>query len=179
MTINYDTLTVEGLEEHVEHVDWSLVPSHLFTEDVKKSFGFMHKLQVRIWIEDLLSQMVIKEDQEKYPKQLFFFKDEEWHMHLNLKNGSLWCKYSTTLYILETKFYLQHFEGKKILKNTINSHFKDKKIIPTCHTWELPLSEDEVCYLIEDFFKSKEITIIDKDKIPPSLKAMEDYFKNK
>ncbi len=63
MEIDYNTLTAEQLEEYAEFVDWSLVPSHLITEEVKKSFGMLKSLKMRLWFDDLFVD--IDEELEK------------------------------------------------------------------------------------------------------------------
>ncbi len=92
MNIDYNTLTIEQIEEKVEFIDWSLMPSHLITEDVKKSFGSMPQLNARLWFEDLLSKMVIKEDPKEFPNIVFFFIEDKYYMD-SYKSRDLWCSY--------------------------------------------------------------------------------------
>ncbi len=84
MNINYETLTAEQIEEHAEFVDWSIMPSHLLTTDIKKRFKDIKKLRARMILEDILSIMTIKADIKKFPNTIFFFVDNELYMFLRL-----------------------------------------------------------------------------------------------
>ncbi len=55
--LDYENLTSEQIEEFVEFIDWSKVPSKFITDEVKKSFGAFPGLNLRIWFEDILSKL--------------------------------------------------------------------------------------------------------------------------
>lgn len=55
--LDYNNLTDEQIEEFVEFLDWSRVPSRFITNDVKKYFGSFPELNLRIWFEDILSKL--------------------------------------------------------------------------------------------------------------------------
>ncbi len=54
--IDYNKLTLEQLEEYVEFIDWYVVPSHLVTDDIKKKFGAMKGLKIRLMVEDFFAE---------------------------------------------------------------------------------------------------------------------------
>ncbi len=192
MNINYDTLTIEQLEEHVEFVDWSMVPFHLFTEDIKKSFGSISQLQTRLWFDNLLSQMVIKEDQKRFPDRIFFFIGDECPMNLGLKNWSLWCSHDAIWSILEKKFGNNYIDVQTFIKNVVQQYFKNKEVIPVS-------DGDEQFIKVEQYFKNKGVNPqsdtfgissyvkehFDSKEITPNLALsndnlfVEEHFKNK
>ncbi len=123
--IDYNTLTTEQLEEYAEFVDWSLVPSELITEKIKKSFEPMSKLKTRLWFEDLLKQMVIKEDKKKYPQSIFFFIDEFLYMEIEFKNRNIWCSDDRIWLSFENKTEYKYKEIQIFIKNLIKIHLKN------------------------------------------------------
>ncbi len=168
-TIDYNTLTEEQLEEYAEFVDWSLVPVHLLTEDINKLFDFFPHLKIRLWFEDLLSKMDIKEDQEKYPNELFFFVGNDWFMDLSLKSGDLWFSDYYIWSVFEKKHGFSYSETQMFIKNVIEMHFKNMTVTPLMRC-VVGLS------LIEKHFKNKEVTPT-KDSSQFSLE-IEMHFKN-
>ncbi len=131
MEIDYNTLSVEELEEHVEFIDWSMIPSRLLTDEVRKTFRTLPQFKVRIWIEDLLVQMVIKEDQEKFPDKLFFFIEDRCFFELNFTNGQLWCSVERIWSILEKDHKFNFFEILSFLKNVMDQYLKDLEVQST------------------------------------------------
>lgn len=135
MNIDYNTLSEDQLEEFVEFIDWSLVPSHLLTEDIKKRFSFIFKgLQVRLWLEELLFSFEAKIDEEKYPGTIFFFKKDKWYMDLDLdlmnrKKGKIWCSRERIWTTLGEKISCDPNERKRFIKNIMASFFKSIEII--------------------------------------------------
>ncbi len=148
MKINYNKLTTEQLEEHVEFIDWSLVPSHLITDDVKKLFGSMPQLNARLWFEDLISKMVIKEDKKRYPDYIFFFIGEEYYMDYYLKSKRLHCSFELIWLFLESKVGYDHEDVRLFIKNIVKLYFKKKEITPMCAASIRP-------YLLEQHFKMR------------------------
>ncbi len=130
MNTDYDTLTKEELEELAEFVDWSLVPPHLLTDEVKKSFGALKGLKARIWFEDLLSQMMIKEDRVMYPDFKYFFIDNNLYMELNKKDGKLWCSYYDIWLIFSKKYEFNYNKTQLFIKNIIEQYLKNIQVIP-------------------------------------------------
>ncbi len=122
MNINYNTLTAEQLEEHVEFIDWSLVPPRLITDEIKKSFSMFKGLQARLWFEYLLFKMEKKEDKEKFPNETFFLIDDMWYMHIDLKTNNLSCSSGRVWIIFERFFDLQYFEIRSFIKNQMEMH---------------------------------------------------------
>ncbi len=186
--IDYDTLTIEQLEEHVEFIDWSLVSSCLITDEIKKSFSSLPGLKARLWLENLLNKMVFKEDQVAYPNAIFFFIGDEYYMEFNLKNGRLWCSQERVWSVFKKKVKFRYYdEIKFFIKNIveqhsiflkiesistieefrqIEQHFKDKTIKP-----EVAGDEDTV----EKYFKDK----IKKPKIAKDEDVIKQYFKDR
>ncbi len=123
--INYRTLTIEELEEYAEFVDWSMVPCSLLTNEVKTKFKSIPQLNARLWFEDLVSKMTIKEDQRKYPYRFFFFIDYNYFMDLNLRNGELWCSNQNIwILFLKNKIKDKTFsEIKLFIKNIMEQHY--------------------------------------------------------
>ncbi len=89
MNINYDTLTAEKLEEHVEFIDWLKVPSHLLTDEVKENFGSLSRLKVILWFENLLNSVEVLES-EIYTDGIFFFIGRVWYMEYSIARKELW-----------------------------------------------------------------------------------------
>ncbi len=170
MTINYNTLTTDGLEEHVEFIDWSLVPSHLITDHIKQTFGLFSKLKARLWLEDLISKMMIKEDQEKYPNESFFFIEDKWYMDLNLKTGTLWCSYDKIWSFLENKNGFNYNETQSFIKNVVEMCFKKEEVTPA-YTYSFTGFE------LEMHFKNTIVTptssiVVDGSKVEMHFKNM-------
>ncbi len=161
--VDYKTLNVEELEEYAEFVDWSLVPLHLLTEDIKVKFGTIPKLAARIWFEDLLSQMVIKEDKTEFPDRIFFFIKNKCPMNLGLTNWSVWCSHEDIWSIFENKFRYNYNETQLFIKNVLEQYFKDKGIM----RWY------ENAYHLKD----KEITPFENTS--PNQSAIDNHFKEK
>ncbi len=137
MTIDYDTLTAEGLEEHVEQVDWSIIPSRLITKEVIDLFGTIPKLRARIWFDDLLNKMVIKEDQEEYSDQVFFFIEGKYFMNSCsvIDNLFLYCSYDNIWSFFEQKCNFSYYETRALIFNMI-IHFEkndEKKFLILKH----------------------------------------------
>ncbi len=167
MEINYNTLTAEQLEEYAEFVDWSMVPSHLLTDDVRKSFGFLPALNSRLWFEDLLPQMVIKEDQKRYPYRYFFFIDDKYYMDLNFRNGSLWCSNQNIwLIFLKKKNNYSLEEIQLFIRNIMEQHY-DITINPFS-------TDHKTRYSVEAHFKNME-TI----SLPLKRKSIKEKLKSK
>ncbi len=153
MEINYNTLTSDQLEEYAEFVDWSLVPSKLLTEEMKKTFGSIPILNARLWIDDLLSKMVIKKDQEKLPNIVFFFIGEEWYMELELNNGGLWCNENKMWLIIKKKTRFNYTEIKTFIRNVMKQHLDVNTVIPFNVRSLNEMNDD-----IKQYFKNIEIT---------------------
>ncbi len=158
MKINYNTLTAEKLEERVEFVNWSLVPSRLLTEDVIKSFGNIPKLKTRLWFEDLMSRMVIKKDKIRFPNCVCFFVDDKCYMLLNQTQDVLLISYDLIWSVFFTNFrtagLLNNYEIiciKKFIKNIANPYFKNKDLVID---YKINLISDFM--YIEKHFKEKE-----------------------
>ncbi len=191
MLLNYDTLTIEQLEEHVESVDWSLVPSHLLTEEIKRSFCSLSSLNARLWFENLLSKMEIKKDLKIYPVWVFCFVDDEWHMQLNIKNNELYCSYDKIWSFLRKKYGLNDKETQLFIKNVVEMHFRNMEVTPlNLNNLQLgsvemhfknmevtPKSLDAITdTVVEMHFKSMEVTPQTSGHFPsPSVEA---YFKS-
>lgn len=87
MKIEYDKLTEEQLEEFVEFIDWTLVPTYLLTEEIEKKFSCFPQAKARIWFERFYSELRIL----KSGNHMFFFQGREMVMDLNLEDGVLFC----------------------------------------------------------------------------------------
>lgn len=130
MKIDYKNFTEEQLEEWVEFIDWSLVPSHLLNEEVRTQFKDIKGLQVRIWFEDLLASLEIKVDKEKYPDSIFFFLEDKWYMELDQRIGDLWCSYELMWSFIEKKIKYPTWEVQRFIKNIVDNYFKNLKVNP-------------------------------------------------
>ncbi len=150
--IKYESLTEESVAEFVEFIDWSLVSSHLLTEDIKKAFSFLPGLKARLWFEDLLSQMVIKEDQDEYPNKLLFFIEGKFYMEFDLKNKILWSYNQRIWLIFEKKYNFNYRDTRLFITNIAEMYFKMKIKSERylVHTTDI----------IEQHFKNIESTII-------------------
>lgn len=126
----YNTLAEDQLEEFVEFVDWSMVPYRLLTEDIRKKFKDIQKLQARIWFEELLNSLEIKIDEEKYPGHIFFFMQDEWHMDLNEETENLWCSDGKIWSVFESKIGRNYNKIQLFIKNIIESCFTNIKATP-------------------------------------------------
>ncbi len=125
MTIDYDTLTTETIDEYAEFINWSLVPSHLITDEVKKNFEFFPTLRARVWFDDILHKMVIKKDQKRYPNKIFFFVDDEYFMDFDFECNTIWCSYQNFWSIFNAKSNIKDdSEISNIIKNLVEQHFK-------------------------------------------------------
>ncbi len=149
----YDALTSEEIEAQIEQVDWFMIPLHLITEELKTKFGSMPKLKARLWFEDILSKMIIKEDQELYPKQFFFFIDDKFYMQFSSSNGRLWCYYDYFWIVFRKKYFLNDGEIRNLIETVMKQHFKNmfKVNIIMVQTNNISL---------EELFKNKEAITI-------------------
>ncbi len=194
MKINYSTLTVEQLEEYVEFVkfiEWFTMPSHLLTEEIKTKFSSIPMLNARIWLEDLLSKMVVKQDQEKFPDFLFFFIEDECFMNLDLSNNHLWCSHTKIWSVLKNKVKFNCFEDiqyviRIIVKRSFNNieeettlpkfilmkeqGFRDIYVVPG-------LDYGSHIAPIEKYFINSKVTTIASGSLYFDFKDMENYFK--
>ncbi len=133
MKINYNTLTAEELEEQIEFIDWSMIPSKLLTEDIKKNFKDISGLEIRIWFEDLLSRMILKEDKNKYPDYICFFIGNKWYMTFNKDKSiylNLWYSSNHITSVFEKKYSTNYYEINTFIKNIVENYFKINNITP-------------------------------------------------
>ncbi len=158
MTIDYNTLTSEQLEEHVELIDWSLVPSKMITEEIKKSFGSMPQLRVRLWLDDLLSKMVMKVDQERYPHHTFLFIGERIYIDLFLGQGRSWCSYEEIWFPIRKTLKFEYAEIEFFIKNVVEIHLKKtyQKMNPFSQIEFAVGNESSYFKTVERYFRNKE-----------------------
>ncbi len=128
MEIDYDTLTAEGLEEHVEFIDWSMVPSHLITNEVKRSFKTLKGIKARIWFEDLLTKMVIKEDKKIFSEYIFFFIEDEYYMSFNTEKNIIRCSKEYVWSKIAAELDEEYIYTNNFIRNIFRQKFKFKKI---------------------------------------------------
>ncbi len=128
--IDYNTLTEEQLEEHVEFINWSLVPPHLLTKNIRQIFKSVPQMNAKIWFEDLMSKMEIREDQERFPNIVFYFVADEWNMLFSSKNTSLWGSSKFIGQIFIERFNFEKDEARLFFKNEVEHFFKIKKATP-------------------------------------------------
>ncbi len=124
MRINYNKLTAESLEEYVEFIDWSIIPYHLLTEDVRKLFGSIPQLKARLWFEDLLSKMAVKENEKVFPDCVFFIIENECFIELNFRKKDFWFSLDSIWYVLEYKFYYNYEYTHFFLKNVMKQYYE-------------------------------------------------------
>ncbi len=139
MEIDYDTLTAEQIEEHVEFIDWSLIPSKLITVEIKEKFKSIPQLKARVWFENLLSQMVIRVDPDAFPDRIFYFIGEEYQMEFYFKNKELYCSYERicAVFINDLKIKATVEEIKLFIKNVVELYFPDMEVTPCFITFEV------------------------------------------
>lgn len=170
--IDHNSLTEDQLEEWVEFIDWSLVPSSLLTENIKKKFHSFPGLQLRIWFEDLFGSLEIKIDREEYPNRVFFFKGEEIYMELDEKDGNLSCSYKNIWSFFYDKIGRNHNETQRYIKNVVEMHFKNREVTPLKRlhwdSWEVKMHFKNMevtplyplgglMFLVEKHFKNVEV----------------------
>ncbi len=124
MKINYNKLTAEQIEKHVEFIDWSVVPPNLITEELKIKFGSISQLQARLWLEGLLLKMVKYEEQN----HLVFSAENKWYMDLSKKTGILCCSNINLLLVFENKYKFNYDEAQSYIRNILKMYFKKIKI---------------------------------------------------
>ncbi len=121
--INYKTLTVDQLEERVEFVDWSLVPSELLTKKIKRSFGFLPKLKARLWFEGLIRKMKIV-DPGLGRGNLDFYYNNVRYMRFESQTKILWCSRNRIWLAFAREHQCNYFEGAIIITNLIKKKFR-------------------------------------------------------
>lgn len=102
-------------------------------DTIKKQLkSFETKESPEKWFKNLLSQMTIKQDREKYPYSLFFFLGNEIYMEQD-KNYYylLWVCHKRIWSKLKSKFGLKDQEIRDLIKNTVEEHFKIKVSTPS------------------------------------------------
>ncbi len=125
MKLNYNTLTTKDLEEKVEFIDWSLIPSHLITEGVKTKFGSIPQLQARIWFEDLILKMERRKN--KYvPGNTYFYIGDDLYMNILSKYYTVYCSTDKIWSILIRKYLFTDIEAQLFIRNMVNKHFNIK-----------------------------------------------------
>lgn len=171
MEINYTTLTEEQIEELVEFINWSRVPSHFITENVRRKFSPIFKgLQIRIWFEDLLSSFQIKVDRRIYPDSIFFFIEGELYMELDIKTGDLWCSYDNMWSVFESKFDCKYDKIQLFIKNVVEMYIKDMEVTPIKYNnpWnsvkEMCFQNMEVTPSMDSQLSDMEVEILFKNK---------------
>lgn len=163
MKIDHNTLTEDQLEEFVEFIDWSLVSSSLLTEEVKRKFKDITELQVRLWFEELLNSMEIKMDRKKFPYSIFFFKEGEWYMELDTKNGNLWGSNERIWSTLRRKTGASIEKMLTLIVEEMKRYFNGIEVKPA---FRFDIGDDE---MLEDHFRN----------ISPCMDkpiALEEYF---
>lgn len=88
---SYDTLTADQLEEHIESVEWTLVPRKKITPELIEKFSCVSKLRARVWFDKMLDLLVPKAMEEKHPDIIFLFVGKRCCMYLNRYTGELFC----------------------------------------------------------------------------------------
>ena len=93
----------------------------------------------------------IKLDLKRYPRTVFFFKEDRCWMEYNWKNGYFGCRYEDFWEVLEREYHWGYDEVERFIKNQVEQHFKLKGITP-CGV------EGVILMVVEEHFKVKGIT---------------------
>ncbi len=165
MTINYDTLTTEQIEEYAEFIDWSTIPSRFLIEEIKDKFGSIPQLNARIWFDELFLKMVVKVDQKQYAGWIFFFIDGVRYMNLRPIDGQLWCSEERIWSVIKNKIRYDHEETRLFIKKVMEQHFKNIEVEPVKMNFN-----DEVSHsFLKEHFKKIEVTPVDTFDIINSM----------
>ncbi len=121
-----DTMTEEIIEEHVELIDWSIVPMHLITENIREKFKSIKGLQSRIWLEDILEKLTFN-PHESSPVNLIYFHIlgkiyityDFSKQHLSVSKSRIWN-------VLNKQPGINPTEIRYLLRNVIKNKYKDR-----------------------------------------------------
>lgn len=136
MKISHDNLTKDQLEEWVEFIDWSKIPSRLLTEDIRKKFKDLSGLQVRMYLEDFLNSLEVKIDKRKYPDYIFFFRKGKWCIYFDKTNGTVGCSEEHMWTIIGSKLKYRLDQIREFIQNVLEQYIQNKEVSPeqeTCH----------------------------------------------
>jgi len=102
---------------------------------------------------ELIDDIEIKVDKEKYLGSVFFFKDEKCFFEHNSKYDYLWCDYNNIWSVFEREYGLSHTEIQSFIKYMLEKHFKMK--VSTLPSTSLMQRE-----LVEKHFKRHNISSV-------------------
>lgn len=126
----YKNLTEDQIEEWLEIIDWSIIPSYLITESLKKKFQSFPDLQLRIWFEEILDSIEIH-NEASFSDPVSLKKDGNLYMEFDKNKENLWCSYDYVWVNFNKVFGDNIFKFARFIKNILKQHPKTKKIFPS------------------------------------------------
>lgn len=118
----YDNPTPEQIEENIEFIDWSIMPLHLITQDIRDKFSAYGKLRMVIWLQEIFDTYEVKEHKTAFPDTIFFFKDNKCYVEFD-RGGIIRFTYKEVFYVMDKVFGTYPRESGLIIKNIVNFHF--------------------------------------------------------
>ena len=77
---------------------------------------------------DIFEGTHIKLDLKRYPRTVFFFKEDKFWMGHNWKNKILWCRWDGFWDILQKENNGDILETQSLIKDQVEKHFKIKDV---------------------------------------------------
>ncbi len=122
-------MTAEQLEEHIEFVNWAIVPVNLLTSELKEKFSCLPMIRNINYLEAVLNSVRVKK-LEEYPDDLFFFINGIMYMNFNYKNNYLFCSVTDIWNLFNKNKVFSYEEIETIIKFTVEKKFTKLEVIP-------------------------------------------------
>ena len=79
---------------------------------------------------ELIDDLEIRIDEEKYPESIFFFKDEKFYFEQDSKNDKFWCDYNKIWSVFQIEYNMTYYKIQSFIKDMVEKHFKMKVSTP-------------------------------------------------
>ncbi len=79
----YVNPTAEQIEEHIEFIDWSLMPLNLITNETKSRFSGIKMLNMITWLQGILSSCEVFEHKMPYINSTLLCRDEKCYVEIS------------------------------------------------------------------------------------------------
>ncbi len=120
----YENLTTEKLEEYAEFVDWTLVPIHLITEDLRHKFYCFPLFGTIIWFRELINSFDIRTLKSFTNRKFYFIKGKYAYMEYDTETCKLWCSDYHIWSVFTGNYKVSHEEIEEIIKKIVDRHLK-------------------------------------------------------
>ena len=73
---------------------------------------------------ELIDDLEIKVDEEKYPYSIFFFKEDKLLFEQDSRSDVFWCNYDKIWSVFEKEYHMKYEEIQSFIKDMMEKHLK-------------------------------------------------------